>query len=178
MPRGAKSSKEGLGFSHRSNLQNLMAAISTGISKLISLQGSLVQPLSRFHISGSTPLATTCKGEATHHCISSLAAARPVPTASLSRSHLWEQAPPVKHPHDIAAIGSRGFDYSQGKPRDQTQHKISAGKPSAPACPCPASSRCPSLVRFSASFTAGQENKSGPALPRDATRAQQPLSEA
>lgn len=32
MPRGGKSSKEGQGFSRRSNLQNSMAAISTGIS--------------------------------------------------------------------------------------------------------------------------------------------------
>lgn len=105
MPRGVKSSKEGLGFSRRSNLQNSMAAVSTGISKLISLQGSLVQPLSCFHASDSTPLAPACKGETTHHGISSLAAARPVPTAS--------------HPHGIAAI-------SLGEPRDQKQHKTSA----------------------------------------------------
>lgn len=71
MPRGGKSSKEGLGFSRRSNLQNSMAAISTGISKLISVQGSLVQPLSCFHASDSTPLAPACKGETTHHGTSS-----------------------------------------------------------------------------------------------------------
>ena len=147
-----------------------MAAIPRGISKLISLQGAPVRPLPCFHHPDSTPLPTACKGETVHHRISSLAAARLVPTASLSHSRLWEQAPPVRHPRNIAAISLRGFHYSRGKPRDQKHHKTGTETPSGPPCPCPASSHCPSSLGFSAPFTQGQENKSEPASPRDTTR--------
>lgn len=56
--QGAKSSKGGLRFSHPAarNLQNLMAAIPSGISGTISLQGALQWPLPCFCHLDSTPV--------------------------------------------------------------------------------------------------------------------------
>jgi len=136
-----------------------------------------VLPLPCFHHTDSMPLPTACKGETVHHYTSSLAAALPVPAVSLSHSHLWQQAPPVKHLQNIAATSLRGFGYSQDKPRDEKQHKTSIEKPPGSACPCPASSHRPSLLGCSGAFTQGQENKHEPASLRNTALAQQLLSE-